>query len=121
MDITLSEEIHGHPPIATQYLDDTCVHTIDWKGHLSALDKILTKLAAINLKLCPTKCVFGANKAEHLGHIVRKNELLPDPAKVKAVSTWITPINISERSWGWSATTATSSQTSPGLPSPCTR
>jgi hypothetical protein len=62
MDITLSEEIHGHPSVATQYLDDTCVHTIDWEGHLSALDKILTKLAAINLKLCPPSACSAPTK-----------------------------------------------------------
>ena len=96
MDITLSDEIHGPEPVATQYLDDTCVHTEAWEKHLEALDTILTKLAAINLKLCPTKCLFGANEAEHLGHIVRENQLLPDPEKVKAVASWMTPINVSE-------------------------
>ncbi|GAQ93161.1 putative retrotransposon protein, partial [Klebsormidium nitens] len=96
MDITLSDEIHGPDPVATQYLDDTCVHTEAWDKHLEALDAILTKLAAINLKLCPTKCLFGASEAEHLGHIVRENQLLPDPEKVKAVASWMTPINVSE-------------------------
>ena len=96
MDVTLQEELHGPTPVATQYLDDTCVHTIEWADHLKALDSILTKIAAINLKLCPTKCLFGANEAEHLGHIVRENQLLPDPEKVRAISEWITPINVSE-------------------------
>src|SRR3569833_2595748 len=96
MDITLSEEIHGPDPVATQYLDDTCVHTEAWDKHLGALDSILTILAAINLKLCPPKCLFGASEAEHLGHIISENQLLPDPEKVKAVASWMTPINVSE-------------------------
>ena len=96
MDITLHEELHGPQPVATQYLDDTCAHTVEWPTHLTALDNILGKLAAINLKLCPAKCLFGANEAEHLGHIVRENQLLPDPEKVRAIAEWMTPINVSE-------------------------
>ncbi|GAQ92414.1 hypothetical protein KFL_010100030, partial [Klebsormidium nitens] len=66
MDITLNDEIHGPDPVATQYLEDTCVHTEAWDQHLEALDAILTKLAAINLKLCPTKCLFGASISDTL-------------------------------------------------------
>ena len=96
MDVTLQEELHGPNPVATQYLDDTCVHTVLWADHLQALDRILAKIVAINLKLCPTKCLFGASEAEHLGHIVRENQLLPEPDKIRAISEWMTPINVSE-------------------------
>lgn len=55
MDEVLHEEIHGENPVVTQYLDDTCAYTVHWSDHLQALDRILTKLAAINLELAPKK------------------------------------------------------------------
>lgn len=96
MDEILHAEINGEIPIVTQYLDDTCVFTKDWGQHLLALDRILTKFENVNLKLAPKKCVFGTRSAEHLGHVIRKNQLLPDPKKVTAVKEWPQPINVSE-------------------------
>jgi hypothetical protein len=96
MDGILQEEIHGANPVVTQYLDDTCAYTRTWQGHLAALHQILSKLYEVNLKLAPKKCVFGTSSAEHLGHIIRKNQLLPDPKKVTAVQNWPRPISVTE-------------------------
>jgi hypothetical protein len=96
MDEVLHEEIHGEKPVVTQYLDDTCKFTVTWEEHLEALDRILTKLGTINLKLAPKKCVFGAQSAEHLGHIIQKNQLLADPKKIAAVQNWPAPRNVTE-------------------------
>jgi hypothetical protein len=95
-DEVLHDEIHGEIPVVTQYLDDTCAYTVLWKDHLRALDCILTKLHKINLKLAPKKCVFGTKSAEHLGHIIRKNQLQADPKKVAAVNNWPQPRNVTD-------------------------
>jgi hypothetical protein len=96
MDEVLHEDIHGEELVVTQYLDDTCAYTVLWSDHLAVLDCILTKLAKINLKLAPNKCVFGTKSAEHLGHIIRKNQLLADPKKVAAVFNWPQPRNVTD-------------------------
>jgi hypothetical protein len=96
MDEVLHEKIHGKDPVVTQYLDNTCAYTVHWSNHLQALDRILTKLAAINLKLAPKKCVFGTKSAEHLRHIIRKNQLLVDPKRIAAVYNRPQPRNITE-------------------------
>lgn len=96
MDEVLHEEIHGERPVVTQYLDDTCAYSILWKDHLKALDQIICKLRRINLKLAPKKCVLGTKSAEHLGHIIRKNQLLADPKKVTAVNNWPQPRTVTE-------------------------
>ncbi|GAQ91263.1 putative retrotransposon protein [Klebsormidium nitens] len=82
MDQTLKEEINGPNPVVTQYLDDTLLYTEHFDDHLLALDRILTKLEAINLKLCPSKCQFGADETEHLGHLIRHNQLLPTRRRI---------------------------------------
>jgi hypothetical protein len=51
---------------------------------------------AIHLKLCPSKCLFGASQTEHLGHVVMHNKLLSASEKVRAITDWIQPINVSE-------------------------
>ncbi|GAQ93044.1 putative retrotransposon protein [Klebsormidium nitens] len=96
MDQTLQEEISGPKPCVTEYLDDTLLYSDDFAEHLSALDTVLTKLEAIDLKLCPSKCHFGASETEHLGHLIRHNQLLPTPEKVRAIRDCYEPINPTE-------------------------
>lgn len=96
MDEILHDEINGPEPCVTQYLDDTCTYTKSWPEHVAALRRILVKLISINLKLAPKECVFGTNSAEHLGHIIRKNQLLPDPKKIEAVQNWPAPETVTE-------------------------
>ena len=96
MDQTLQEEIGGPIPCVTQYLDDTLLYSNDFAQHLTELDRVLTKLESIDLKLCPSKCHFGASETEHLGHLIRHNQLLPTPEKVRAIRDWYTPKNPTE-------------------------
>jgi hypothetical protein len=96
MDGVLKEEIHGPKPSATQYLDDTLLSTEEFEEHLFVLDRVLAKLVAIDLKLCPSKCLFGASQTEHLGHVVMHNKLLPAPEKVRAITDLIQPANVLE-------------------------
>jgi hypothetical protein len=60
------------------------------------LEAVLTKVESIDLKLCPSKCLFGANKMEHLGHLIAHNLLLPAAKIVRAIRDWIEPINVAE-------------------------
>ncbi|GAQ89846.1 hypothetical protein KFL_005690010 [Klebsormidium nitens] len=94
IDQTLRKEIRGPKPCVTQYLDDTLLYSDDFAEHLSALDNVLTQLEAIDLKLF--KCHFGASETEHLGHLTRRNQLLPTPEKVRAIRDWYEPINPTE-------------------------
>jgi hypothetical protein len=94
MDDLLQEELRGTTPTVTQYLDDTLLFTVTFEEHLVVLEAVLTKVESIDLKLCPSKCLFGADETEHLGHLIAHNLLLPAPKKVRAIRDWIEPINV---------------------------
>jgi hypothetical protein len=69
---------------------------VTFEEHLVVLEAVLTKVESIDLKLCPSKCLFGADETEHLGHLIAHNLLLPAPEKVRAIRDWIEPINVAE-------------------------
>jgi hypothetical protein len=96
MDDLLKEKLRGTTPIVTQYLDDTLLFTVTFEEHLVVLEAVLTKVESIDLKLCPSKCLFGADETEHLGHLIAHNLLLPAPEKVRAIRDWMEPINVAE-------------------------
>ncbi|KAL5551509.1 hypothetical protein UlMin_001685 [Ulmus minor] len=43
-----------------------------------------------------SKCDFWLNKVHFLGHVVSKEGVSVDPAKVEAISMWSTPTNVTE-------------------------
>ena len=59
------------------YLDDILVSGVDEEDHLNNLDKVLQRLESAGLTLKKSKCVFGLDSIEYLGHIIDKNGLHP--------------------------------------------
>ena len=57
----------------------------DFDLHLKHIDLVLSRLQKANLKLKLRKCHFAGSEAPFLGHIVSRNGLLMDPAKIDAV------------------------------------
>ncbi|KAL2644659.1 hypothetical protein R1flu_012246 [Riccia fluitans] len=66
------------------YLDDFTVHG-SRTDHLGHLWKCLEKCRKYSISLNPDKSVFGVSSGVLLGHIISKNGLLPDPAKIDAI------------------------------------
>ena len=52
------------------YIDDLIIHTNDWKAHLQVLGELLRRLRKAGLTVKPSKCVFGAESVEFLGHCI---------------------------------------------------
>src|SRR6218665_204351 len=73
------------------YLDDIIVLAPDLETHLHRLGLVLQRIQEMGLKLKPSKCQLLRQKVLFLGHIVSKDEVATDPAKVKAVQEWPTP------------------------------
>ena len=68
------------------FVDDGLVYTPNsWKLHLHHIREALLRLRSANLSLKLTKCKFGYNEVPFLGHIIGKDGLKMDPAKVEAI------------------------------------
>uniref|UniRef100_A0AAV1V192 Reverse transcriptase domain-containing protein n=1 Tax=Peronospora matthiolae TaxID=2874970 RepID=A0AAV1V192_9STRA len=80
--------------------DDVFVHSramdgkTDVDGHRFHVRKILTLLREHKLFANLKKCIFAANEISILGCIVGKNCVYPNPEKVKAISDWHVPVDV---------------------------
>ena len=54
------------------YWDDILVHTRTWEEHTKALRELFRRLLAAGMTIRPTKCLFGVNTVDFLGHQWRK-------------------------------------------------
>ena len=53
------------------YIDDVIVHTTTWAKHLNVLKGLLQCFADVGATIRPSKCVFGSNEVDIVGHNVR--------------------------------------------------
>ena len=57
------------------YIDDILIHTKTWEEHISALRELLSRMLKWGITARPSKCVFGGEAVEFIGHKVGKGEL----------------------------------------------
>jgi deoxyuridine 5'-triphosphate nucleotidohydrolase len=76
------------------YLDDTNVYSTTFEDHLLHLRIVFDKLRQSGLKLQPSKCHFGKTSLAFLGHVISKDGIKPDPAKISAVKNFPKPHNL---------------------------
>ena len=50
------------------YWDDILVHIRTWEEHIKVLLELFTRLLAAGMTVRPTKCPFGVNTVDFLGH-----------------------------------------------------
>ena len=50
------------------YWDDILVHTRTWEEHIKVLRELFNRLLAAGMTIRPTKCLFGVNTVDFLGH-----------------------------------------------------
>ena len=73
------------------YLDDVIVFGDSVEGHLKNLREVFERFRAAKLKLHPKKCQLFRREVNFLGHIVARDGVRTDPAKVSAVVDWPVP------------------------------
>ena len=78
------------------YLDDIIVFSKDQDSHLQHLDQVLQALEDAGLRTQTSKCAFGMTELAFLGHLVSAGQIKMDPGKVKAMTDWPVPKNVSE-------------------------
>ncbi|XP_072041155.1 uncharacterized protein [Amphiura filiformis] len=81
------------------YLDDVIIFSRSFEEHLDHLKQVFDRLREAGLKLQPKKCTFGQTEVKYLGHIVSKDGIATDPAKLQIVKDYPTPTKVSETEW----------------------
>ena len=78
------------------YLDDIVIFSDNVDQHVETIDRVLSKLEEVGLKLNVDKCKFFKSKILFLGHKVSERGLEADDEKLKAVRDWPTPKSLRE-------------------------
>ena len=78
------------------YMDDVLIFGRDFEEHQYRLDRVLDAIGNAGLTLNVKKCVFAAHRIAHLGHLIDKDGILPDPAKLEAVAEFPRPETLTQ-------------------------
>ena len=73
------------------YIDDILVYSPDFNTHLQHLNQVFDRLREANLTLKPSKCTFGVDKVNFLGHVLSEGGVSVDTAKTDLVKDFPIP------------------------------
>eukprot|EP00253_Pinus_taeda_P022655 PITA_22655 len=93
MDIAFAKEIHDFLVI---YMDDLTVFSMSDKQHLDHLRQVFLKCRKYGISLNPKKSLFGLEEGKLLGHIISKDGIRIDPARIEAILQIPHPRSIKE-------------------------
>ncbi|KRX80782.1 Retrovirus-related Pol polyprotein from transposon 17.6 [Trichinella pseudospiralis] len=78
------------------YLDDIIVFGKTEEEHLQRLDRVLSRLQFVGLKIKPEKCQLMRHSVHCLSHVVTQSGIGTDPEVTEAVQRWPTPRCVKE-------------------------
>ena len=78
------------------YLDDVIVHGRTLNEHMENLELVLQRLSEAGLKLKPAKCCLFKTSISFLGHVVSREGISTDQAKIAEVQNWPQPQSAEE-------------------------
>ena len=78
------------------YLDDILVFSPDWETHLADLELVLSRLRDHGYYIKLSKCEFGKEEIDWVGHELRERGITVQKSKTKVIEEWKTPSNITE-------------------------
>jgi hypothetical protein len=67
------------------FFDDILIYKTFWEEHVQHFDRVLQILMEKQLYDKPSKCFFGVQKIEYLGHTVSHEGVKVEPNKIKAM------------------------------------
>ena len=73
------------------FFDDILIYNKSWEDHVQHVDKVLQLLEAQQLYVKPSKCFFGVQEVEYLGHIVSHEGVKADPNKINVMMDSLIP------------------------------
>lgn len=78
------------------FFDDILVYSKCWEDHKLHLQLVLELLRKHVLYAKKSKCSFGQERVEYLGHIITAEGVSTDPEKISCMVAWPTPQNIKQ-------------------------
>jgi len=78
------------------FIDDILIYSKDRDEHADHLRMVLQTLREYHLYGKVKKCEFWLEEVTFLGHVVTKEGIKVDPQKVKAITEWSRPTNITQ-------------------------
>jgi len=73
------------------FFDDILIYNKSWEDHVQHVDRVLQLLEEEQLYAKPSKCFFGVQEVEYLGHIVSHKGVKVYPNKLKPSRNGIFP------------------------------
>ncbi|XP_077249994.1 uncharacterized protein LOC143889606 [Tasmannia lanceolata] len=67
------------------------VYSRSWKDHIQHLRATFQLLEQHQLHVKRSKCTFGQQKLEYLGHIISEQGVATDPSKIESMLKWLKP------------------------------
>uniref|UniRef100_A0ACD5VRH9 Uncharacterized protein n=1 Tax=Avena sativa TaxID=4498 RepID=A0ACD5VRH9_AVESA len=78
------------------FLDDILVYSVSWEERLYHLRLVLEQLRKSQFYAKLSKCSFGQNSIQYLGHIISDKGVATDPDKTAVMEQWPLPTNVTE-------------------------
>ena len=78
------------------YFDNIAVFKYTLEEHNKNVFELFERLRQTGLQLQPDKCEYLRPELEYLGHVITKVGVKPNPAKLRAVTNFKQPRNVTE-------------------------
>ena len=70
------------------------IYSSSMQEHLKHLDEVFSRFRKAKLKLNPSKCEFGVNEINFIGHVLSCKGMAPQPSKIAAMKEFPPPKNV---------------------------
>ena len=89
---TLMEKVlHGLNDFCKVYMDDLIIFSNNWKEHMTHVRKVLVALKEAGLTANPTKCEWGGQQLQFLGHVIGSGEMSIPKARIESLRNYVKP------------------------------
>ena len=76
------------------FFDDILTYNKSWNDNVQHVGRVLKLLEEKQLYAKRSKCFFGVQEVEYLGHIVSHEGVKVDPSETKSIKEWKIPTSI---------------------------